>query len=453
MVKVNNVEQENMQRSFYAGSYSIWLIKSLIKKCIPESLTMYVKNYQKRRDVKRGIHKLLQYTKVEDMIRSRSIVNVAFFVVEASMWKYDELFKLFDKSSSFNPKIILCPYLNYHGSQMKRIMDEAEIYFSSKCYSYIKTWDEDSGRFLDIKKIFQPDIIFYCFPYLQSTKERLYSLYQFPESLVCYVPYSSMVCATEVQFNKTVQNFSWGFFVENTWVKQLVERYSLTKGVNTVVTGCPTLDVYRKKDYNPSNVWKHAQDLKIIWAPHYTIVGGFGIAFATFLQYCDGMIEIAKKYSECVQFAFKPHPFLYPTLCSYWGKEKTDAYYDCWKNMDNTQYVTGDYIDLFWTSSAMIFDSVSFIVEYLYTRNPSLFTYKEGVEKQLNEYGIQAFSCHSKARSLKDVDNFIHGLLQHKCDEMADKKNKFYESFLRLPDGCTASDNIYNYIAKKLNKL
>lgn len=420
---MNNAEQKEMQRSFYTGNHIVWLIKFLIKICIPDNLILYIKECRERKALKRGIHKLSQYAKVEEMIRSHSTVNVAFFVVEASMWKYDELFKLFLKNPLFNSIIVLCPYLNYHGTQMERIMNEAEAYFSSKHYPYIKTWDTVSNRFFDIKKIFQPDIIFYCFPYLHSTKENLYGFYHFPNSLICYVPYSSMICAAEVQFNKAVQNFSWGFFVENILVKQLVEKYSPTKGVNAIVTGCPTLDVYRKTDYMPSNkVWKHSQNIKIIWAPHYTIVSGFSITFATFLQYCDSMIEIAKKYSGSVQFAFKPHPFLYPTLCSYWGKEKTNEYYDCWKKMDNTQYVTGDYTDLFWTSSAMIFDSVSFIVEYLYTRKPSLFTYKEGVEEQLNEYGLKAFDCHSKARNLQDVDCFIQNLLQRKQDEMAEKK-------------------------------
>lgn len=450
---INNIKQEQLKQELNSESYFILMVKSFLKECLPGKLILLLKNAKQKRVFCQGMNRLSLYAKVEKALASRPVVNVAFFVVESSMWKYDELFKLFLNSRAFNPKIILCPYLNYHGSQMERIMDEAESLFISKNYPYIKTWNPVARRFLDVMEIFSPDIIFYCFPYLSSTKENLYGFFHFPHSLTCYVPYSSMICNTKNQFDKEVQNFSWGFFVENDYVKKLVEQYSPTKGVNVVNTGCPTLDVYRRKDYKPCDVWKHSQAIKIIWAPHYTIMEGVvGIAFATFLHYCGDMLELAKKYSENVQIAFKPHPFLYPTLCTYWGKEKADAYYDCWKNMNNTQYETGDYTDLFKTSDAMIFDSVSFIVEYLYTQKPSLFTYKEGVEGQLNEYGLQAFACHSKARNIHDIEYFIQKLLQGEPDEMSEKKAAFYNAYLRLPEGRTASDNIYEYIATKLNK-
>ena len=446
-------KQEKLQRELSVNGNIMYTVKSLLRKCIPNIGIHYWHEYKQKKTFRQGMRKLSQYSKVENIIRSHSVVKVAFFVVESSMWKYDELFKLFLDSPSFDPKVVICPYLNYHGSQMERIMEEAETFFHAKGYPYIKTWNAVSHRFLDIKKIFSPDIIFYCFPYMSAIKESLYGIFHFPNALICYVPYSSMICNTKNQFDKVVQNFSWGFFVENNLVKKLVEQYSPTQGINAIATGCPTLDVYRRTDYKPHNVWKHTQPVKIIWAPHYTIVDGMvGISFSTFLQYSDGMVELAKKYSDHIQIAFKPHPFLYPTLCTYWGKDKTDAYYDLWRNMNNTQYVTGDYTDLFKTSNAMIFDSVSFVVEYLYTRNPSLFTYKEGVENLLNEYGVKAFSCHAKAKKLQDIDDFIQGLLLNKQDELAEQKQDFYDSYLSLPQGYTAADNIYNYIATKLNK-
>ena len=82
--------------------------------------------------------------------------------------------------------------------------------------------------------------------------------------------------------------------------------------------------------------------------------------------------------------AFKPHPILKPKLYKHalWGKERTDAYYHCWETMENTQLEMSDYIDLFMTSDAMIFDSVSFMTEYLYTKKPALFLCREGIEKQ-----------------------------------------------------------------------
>lgn len=449
----DNIEYKKLQNSLISNTSLKQKIKKYMKNMLPVSMYSFFKDLQTKSDFRHGNKLREGYTALEEKMRSYTQINVAFFVIESSMWKYDELFKLFLNSSLFAPQIVICPYLNYQGSQMQRIMDEAQTFFYNKKYPYIITYNHFLNTFIDIKDVFYPDIIFYCFPYLSATKESLYGIYHFPKSLICYVPYSSMVCNAKIQFDKTVQNFAWAFFVENHLVKKMLEEYSPTKGNNAITTGFPSLDVYRKNDYVPCNVWKHAQMIKIIWAPHYTILDGVvEIAFSTFLQYCDDMVGLARKYSQEIQVAFKPHPFLYPTLCSYWGKEKTDDYYDIWKNMDNTQLVTGDYVDLFKTSSAMIFDSVSFIVEYLYTQKPSLFTYKKGVENQLNEYGIRAFECHEKASSLQEVDVFIRNLISGVSDDFAMRKGVFYQEYLALPNGRTAADNIYDYIIEKLNK-
>lgn len=423
------------------------MLLSIFKRILPEAIVRQLRKSVKALELKRGKRKLMNYNKVLEDIRGKRKINIAFFVVESSMWKYDELFKLFLEDPLFDPKIIICPYLNFKGTQMVRIMNDSKELFEKKGYPYILSYDMQHKSFVSTNKYFPPDIIFYCFPYIDATKTSLFDIYKYPESLICYVPYSSMVCNLKMQFDKPIQNFAWKFFVENDLVLRLVCENSPTKGVNAVATGFPSLDIYRNEGYIPQNVWKHNQPLKIIWAPHYTISDNQTvIAFSTFLQYFDIIPELAKRYSNKIQIAFKPHPFLYPTLCQYWGKIKTDEYYKMWDELSNTQYVIGEYIDLFKTSDAMIFDSVSFIVEYLYTKKKSLFTYKKGVEYQLNTYGLLAFECHQKSTSKVDVENFILDLIEEKEDVMKKKKEDFYDKYLSLPEGKSASLNIYNCI-------
>src|SRR5690606_6795936 len=145
------------------------------------------------------------------------------------------------------------------------------------------------------------------------------------------------------------------------------------KGKNVVITGFPSLDTLLDKTYKPKNYWKHNQKIKIIWAPHHTIEGTETINFSNFLQYSEVIVELTEKYKDHIQIAFKPHPILYPKLSKIWSKEKTDIYFTKWKEGTNTQIEEGDYIDLFLTSDGMIFDSCSFLNEYLYTQKPSIF--------------------------------------------------------------------------------
>lgn len=122
------------------------------------------------------------------------------------------------------------------------------------------------------------------------------------------------------------------------------------------------------------------------------------------------MIDIAVKYADQIQWAFRPHPMIKAKLEKRWGKNETDEYYDKWSNMGNTQYEDGEFIDLFMTSDAMILDSISFIAEYTITNKPALFTIGKNTRVMLNEYGEKNFEVLYKTRRdfiKEDIQRFI----------------------------------------------
>ena len=102
------------------------------------------------------------------------------------------------------------------------------------------------------------------------------------------------------------------------------------KACNCLCTGLPMTDIYMQ--VSSDNPWKPQEKPKkqIIYAPHHTISSQEWLHFSTFLTYSDTMLLLAKKYSDKVQFAFKPHPALRGKLEYMWGKEKTDNYYQEW---------------------------------------------------------------------------------------------------------------------------
>ena len=131
------------------------------------------------------------------------------------------------------------------------------------------------------------------------------------------------------------------------------------------MTGATVYDKFLDKNYKPKNVWKRQEKIKkkVIWAPHHSIISNPDLEYSLFLEVCDIMPVLAKRYENKIQFCFKPHPFLIRKLYQLWGKYKTDAYYQLWDSMPNTQYENGEYIDLFMTSDAMIHDCDSFRFE------------------------------------------------------------------------------------------
>jgi CDP-glycerol glycerophosphotransferase (TagB/SpsB family) len=378
-------------------------------------------------------------------VRNKEKIKVVFFALHSGVWKYDRLYSLMMKHPNFEPSVLVCPVINYGKENMLQEMDTCYKMLKDKNYKVLRSYDTEKNIYVNVKKTLQPDIIFYTNPYGGIIDDRYY-ITKFPDILTCYVPYSSMIIQSETQFNKHLCNLLWKSFVENNYSYEMSKKYMTNKGQNVVISGFPSLDLLLDKSYHPKNIWIHNQKIKIIWAPHHTIEGTESINFSNFLHYADIMIELAQKYQKDIQIAFKPHPLLYIKLCKIWGKIKTDTYFKKWIELPNTQFENGDYIDLFLTSDAMIFDSCSFLNEYLYTRKPSIFITNDVVKSQLNDYGLDALDCHQQAFTEKDIIEFIESLINNNIDPKALHKQHYYEKYIAMFDEKSASERVISEI-------
>ena len=164
------------------------------------------------------------------------------------------------------------------------------------------------------------------------------------------------------------------------------------------------------------------------------------------------MQEVAKLYADRIQFVFKPHPRLYTELCEHeeWGEEKTNAYYEAWKTMDNTQLQTGEFVDLFMTSDAMIHDSGSFSVEYHYSGKPVMYV-ADNIEEQIlnkNELGEKAMRLHYIAKTKQDIIDFIENVVLNGEDPMKQEREQFKQDYLLPPNGKTVAQNMADVLIK-----
>lgn len=167
---------------------------------------------------------------------------------------------------------------------------------------------------------------------------------------------------------------------------------------------------------------------------------------SSFLENGELILELMHKYEDKVQWAFKPHPLLYTKLIKIWGKEKTDRYYDEWKNAENSQYENGQYDALFKYSDAMIHDCSSFTIEYHYTKNPVMYLLRQqGRESTYNEFGQRAFDLHYKGHTKEEIEQFIENVING-IDPLKEEREKLYNECLIPPHGKTACENIINAI-------
>lgn len=374
-------------------------------------------------------------------IRNKQTIKVAFVVSELSKWKSETLFIKMQESERFDPFIFVVPYTHNDNSGLTILTK----YLQKQNYPYHLF--DNKQRFSDVVR---PDILFYQEPY----KDNNHSIYRYNSnlfSLFCYVGYGYHWMDADWNVNRPFKNFCWQIYFENQLAMKNVPKLMTNKGANCIVTGLPMTEHFIKPLSVYDDPWKiqNHPKIRIIWAPHYTIKQNSRFHYSTFLSYCDFMLEIAAKYMDKVQIAFKPHPLLLTKLYQLWGKDKTDGYYKKWEEGDNTQLVLGEYVSLFMTSNAMIHDCGTFTIEYHYTHNPVLYLLNGSDHyKDLNEFGKLAFDLHYKGESKEDIELFINNVIDG-IDPMKEARQNFYNDLLLPPNGNSASTNIINAILGK----
>ena len=393
-----------------------------------------------------------RHRKALEIVRKKEVIKVAFFLTHESVWKYDILYNLMLQHTKFEPQLFVCPVVNFGKENMLIEMDKTFKTFKKKGYDVIKTYNSETGKYLDIKKTFSPDIIFYTNPYEGLQDYRFY-VKQFSKKLTCYVPYAVMTTNYDSFYNLNFHNLVWKIFSETSIHKEIASQKQINKGKNNVVTGYPGFDQLLINKTPNKGVWKNKiQTLKkIIWAPHHLMNELNEVS--NFLEYYDFFLELADIYRDKIQIAFKPHPLLRIKLEKdvNWGKEKTDKYYNKWVGLENGQFENSEYLDLFLTSDALIHDCGSFMSEYLIVGKPSLFMIRsESVMKEWSSFGEKAVSVHYQSRDKKELIDFIEDVVLKENDWMKEERNNFVQNILIQKDSSTASQNILNYLESQL---
>lgn len=385
-------------------------------------------------------------------LKNKESIKCVFFALFDSVWKYEDIYQLMLDNPRFNPVILVCPIVNYGKDNMIQRMKETYDFFVKKGYNVIKSYDEVTDTYVDVRKDINPDIIFYTNPYHNLIDIR-YFITNYRDVLTVYVPYSiNNSCAYEANYNLILYNLLWRYYLPTIYHQNYSVRYARNKGVNTVVSGYPGIEPLIDS-HNPSNSeWKIKDNpdiKKVIWAPHHTIEPVGVVYYSCFLEYCDFMLELAQKYKEKVQFVFKPHPLLKNKLYIKWGKEKTDDYYSRWNTMPNTNLNDGDYEDLFLTSDAMIHDSGSFISEYLYVNKPVMRTLN-GIDEsdKQNGFSLECISNHYLGHNKQEIEQFIQNVIDG-VDPLKEKRTKFINEVL-MPKG-SPSQNIIDDILSSID--
>jgi len=428
-------------------------IREVIKK-IPYAKTL---GQSLRRKKNRIVNKV--YPKLARVLHHRALIkvrakktplNVVFMVIHESTWKFDRLYWEMEKSADFNPIILICPYTLQNKEIMLRDMEKAYSWYKKRDYQVISSLN--NKEWVDVKSQLKPDLMVFTNPHDLTRKQYLAK--SFINYLSIYTPYGfpvSKYLNYSAQYNQVSHNTMWKIFTTNQMDKDIFVKYSNMKGKNVEVSGYPGADDLIDKNYKAKQVWKaqKVKKKKIIWAPHHSFEKESPIGWSTFLVFANFLKNMSTKYSQQVQFSFRPHPLLKDKLYEHpnWGVEKTNDFYDYWENSENTQSDMVSYTDLFLTSDAIIHDSGSFLAEYLYVNKPSMYLIAdERLEERFSPFGVAALHAYSHGKVEREIEHFIQHDVINEDDSMMDKRNDFRKRHLLHDDSQVPSEFIFKYL-------
>lgn len=379
-------------------------------------------------------------------LHGKRCINVIFSMEVLAKWKSDSLLKLMHQHPSFAPVIRFTAYGNKNEAEIARERAQIRHYAEQlgvPCLEF--------STYRNVPSQYKPDLIFISEPYDGYTLRRPSNQGMMNYNL-CYIPYGFFTIANEETMNQIANNVALFNFYENASSKAVATAVMKNKGRNVAITGHPMADAFLQAAKNQTSAWKDCGPAmkKIIWAPHWTITSEVSwFSSGNFLRLAEDMVKLAEAHRHDIQFAFKPHPNLYRALCDYsqWGAERTEQYYRCWAEMPNTQLEDGSYADLFMQSDAMIHDSSSFIIEYLFADKPAMFVVQDQGEVYdgYSPLAYEALKSYSRGSTREDIEAFMQSVLKGE-DPYADVRASFRQEWLLPPHGRTAAENIVDCI-------
>lgn len=422
-------------------------MRPIIKPHIIKPLKRAVRYYLRHHVPQRKRH----YSSVVRSVREKNRCNVLFIASSLPMWRYHDVVKLMQSDPRFVVKIAIIPFRAFTEEEQRRDVEDLTKHFASAGVDY-----EIAEDYASLKRRFRPDMIVYPQPYDRSYDDPNADWQANSDCLTVHTPYSVPLTEYEWYINIPFHNTVWKLYVASDIHQDVSRRMADNRGENTIVVGEPHADLFSRSA--ESDPWKQIPDGKkrkrLIWAPHFSVVSYNLFDRPDFNWSYNIIRNIAEEYVDKIQIAFKPHPRLRSELYKHpdWGKEKTDEFYSFWENSLNTQLETGEYIDLFKTSDAMIHNCGSFTAEYLFVGKPVGYITRnlDGIKADMNDFGRACQDAHYTLSSTEGIRAFVENVLLDGDDRMNQKRRDLYDSLLRSPNGSTVAENIYRDLVKSL---
>ena len=346
--------------------------------------------------------------------REQKRINFACYVVYDSTFGGDSIIRMMTEDlGKWNPKIVIVPDILRGKTFAIKTYQKTKEYMISKYGEkmVLDGWDM-ADKYYDYTDDY--DVIYYCNPY-DSMVHKYHSIKYAANRnvLPIYITYGYEISSYYSQLKSVSINLVWKYYTSTLYTYQDSQKYGLRRGRNVELMGYSKMDALKARLEDSVS-----HDRKtILITPHHTI-NDPKLPLSTFLDYSDLYIELPQLFSD-IDFIFRPHPLMFVNLVNQeiWTQDQVDKYIMKLKERGVEYSAGGDYFDLFARADAIINDSGSFTVEWLFTGKPGCFIKNPMLSKKhMTSLMSKALSEYSIANNKEDIISFVKMIEESNID-------------------------------------
>ena len=301
---------------------------------------------------------------------------------------------------------------------------------------------------------YRPHVVFYPLPY-----SSLYPHSYKPEVVsamgcrVAYVPYGLEVGGgvfnARYQYDSDVPRVAWRVFARSAAQLTSFSRYCSYGNGHVVVTGHPRVEIGGGREIQSRRITKAKARGRsvILWTPHFSVITHR--KWSSFIDHHETILRLIDDRPDLFLLV-RPHPFLRENLVKLedWGAERVTTWFSAIDGKDNVLVDTEmDYHSAFETSSALLADAGSFLVEYLFTGKPIChLTGKDDIG--LNEEA-RSLACYYPGATEIDIAGFLDRVVRKGEDPLHDARKSALQTYFGA-DNQTPSQSILDEIISSI---
>ena len=366
----------------------------------------------------------------EALSQTNDKVKIVFLAQETVCWSSLESFYFACKQDErFIAQLVYIPFTHVNADEA---IDYLKIYREDRGLSIVN-YDEYS---LTAES---PDIAVYVKPYDCIPMQYYITDVDKVINRCILISYGFEIAswAIDYHFKLPLQYKAWKFIVYGDKLKELAAQHGYNNGRNVVAWGHPRADYYNNLEKSRENIpddWrKKIKNRKVVlWNTQHTVTDGTGCG--TFFKWKNEVLSYFDNNLDIV-LLWRPHPLMFGAIAN--NGLMTDAevqqLISIVEKKDNIILdCSPDYRNSFYASDAIITDGTSFLIEYLCTEKPLIYTPRED-----DSVYFQDEICEN-IYIAKEEGDIIKLLDDIKCgtDLLKEKRLSFAKNLLRInPEG------------------